>query len=149
MFLPVVNRSNALKQPPNKTEVYWSLAFVCVNGLMIVKILRSRSEVEFKREELDLYEKQFIGYNLTPRAFERLLQTGQWCDFPGGAELCREGDIFESVYMISQGVVEVVRGGKRVHRVDAEVQGALIGAISFLEDNKARESERGKERESP
>ena len=131
---------NVVKKPPNYTEVFWSLAFVTVNGLMIVQILRDRAEVEFNREELDLYEKQFMGYSLTPRGYQRLLAAGEWVDLPDNHVLCREGDNFESVYMVSQGVVEVERGKKRVHRVEGDVQGALIGAISFLEDSKAREA---------
>jgi CRP-like cAMP-binding protein len=105
--------------------IFWGLAFVTVNAVLIVAIALERRPVVFSDKEQQLYQVAFSSVD--KREFLRLVSLVRWFDCSAGEMILEKGQpIPDAIVLISGNVEAIVSGETRV----ALRPGQLIGDAS-------------------
>lgn len=115
------------------TPFFWQVVLLLVNLVWVVLLVRERQSVRFTEEERELHETLFREFSALE--FMKLVRAGEWRSLTEGDELTHRGETVDRLYLVSNGEVEVDRGGDREPiRVR---DGGLIGEMSFLNSTPA------------
>lgn len=115
---------------PLWTPIFWNGAFIVVNAVQLYVIWRERRGVEFSEEQKEIYQTIFKSFS--PLEFAKLMRVSRWFDVEQGATLITEKKETKFVYLIYNGEVSVLIGGKEVARLK---DGAFVGEMSFITGN--------------
>lgn len=114
-----------LQHEPLWPPLFWSVAFILVNGVQIVLLMLARRPVILNDREAELYRVAFD--TIDKRDFLKLATLARWVDLPPGELIVRKGrQIAEAIILIS-GETEAVREGKPAFSYRP---GQLIGNVS-------------------
>ena len=106
--------------------VAWNSAFVAINVVWVILILRERRAVSLPAELGRLHESYFSA--LTPPEFLRLWRDGQR-ETLNDDRLTREGAFPESLFFLLSGTVRVSHASDHVRDLEA---GCFIGEMSVI-----------------
>ncbi len=109
----------------------WNLAFVVINAVWVVTILRERRAVRLPAELVDLHRQQFAA--LSPPEFLRLWESGEDRRFDASA-LVRTGERPQALYFVLKGEVAVRQAGRERARLG---RGHFVGEMSLLTGSDA------------
>lgn len=115
---------------PLWTPIIWNIVFMIVNIVQLIIILQERRGIEFRNEEKEIY--QMIFKSFSPLEFAKLMRVGKWLNIEQGATLITEKQETTFVYLIYNGQVSIIIGGKEVAKLK---DGAFIGEMSFITGN--------------
>lgn len=133
-------------------SVIWSLIFASTNAYMVYYIYEERKgQIQpLTEEQKDLYEEHFMPHGVTPRQFEKLIQTSKVIYLKSGHVLIQKGQELHTVYLVSSGATEAVgnlsrritaasssRGNK--DRLKGGDSGAWVGEFLFLDYLRLRD----------
>jgi hypothetical protein len=103
----------------------WSVVFICVNTVMISRIIADRAHFGLSEDELRLFRKLDT---MTPGEFRRFMRMGGWRTAGAPTVLTQENQPVECLYFILDGSATIEKAGRSTS-VDA---GVFIGEIAFL-----------------
>lgn len=106
---------------------WWNVAFVVINTVWVMRILRERRGVVLPDDLVELHQAQFAA--VTPAEFLRLWHDGRRDRFRAGSHLARDGQFPEALYFLLDGRVDVSRGETRIAELSA---GFFVGEMSLL-----------------
>ena len=112
--------------------LFWNVALLLVNLVLLLQFLRSNAAVRFTPDE-----EPMLGALLrdVPRVRARhFLDQGFWLTGQAGEALIREGEPVTHLFYIADGDARVTSGGKQVGRVAA---GDLVGEVTVLSGDTA------------
>lgn len=92
---------NLLQPKPLWTPVYWGSVFISMHSYQIAKILREQSSVSLSEREHAIYETIFMPHGFSPRAFRRLMQTGEFVTLAPGARCATRGEAARSLHLVT------------------------------------------------
>ena len=107
--------------------IAWNAAFVGINVVMLILLLRERRQLLLTADEAIL--KRGLFADLDAVNFGRLLRIGEWVELPRGTVLTREGERVGTFYVIADGLAEVEVAG---HVVSILQNGSFVGEMSLL-----------------
>jgi len=113
-------------------SLFWNIIFMSINSIRIAQLVLERRGVRLSDEERDLRERLFP--HLEPHEFARLLKAGQWRDLAAGSVLLREGDPPASIFLLTSGQLDVVKGTREVTRFGPP---RFAGELSYLSGSPA------------
>ena len=117
---------------PLWVAIYWGLAFIALNLFWIVRLTIERRPVKLSDEEQHLYRLLFR--TLTPREMVELLKLATWQDRDVGDVLEQEGQVQDTLNVIVAGRAHLLSQGREAGELG---EGAFVGKVSFLTDEKA------------
>ncbi|KNC77442.1 hypothetical protein SARC_10094 [Sphaeroforma arctica JP610] len=118
-------------------QMRWSLLFITINLVNIVKLYLESQSVDFSTAERELYERHFMPKGVSERACRRLFDHGEWMTVESGQTLLQEGVVHNNLYLIYKGTLDV--------SVDEQVVGYLndgswMGEMVFLDSSQDKAS---------
>jgi CRP-like cAMP-binding protein len=116
---------------PLWNALFWSLANVVINAVMILVLLREHRMSLLSDNEMMLFRSLDT---LTPGQFRKLLKQADWHE--GGetpATLTRQGEKPERLYYVLQGEVTIDKDGRAL-KADPRL---FIGEVAFLRGRQA------------
>jgi hypothetical protein len=105
--------------------IFWSLAFIVVNIVMIATIAAERTQFTLSSEERKLFDR--LG-TFTPGQFRKLLKLARIRTAEGPVELTREGDQVSELHYVVEGRISISKGGGH-KATDSE---SFVGEVAFL-----------------
>ena len=112
---------------PNWSMIAWNAMFGMINVWRIWLAILERRPPSLSAEEQYLRQTSFTS--LTPQAFRKLLNVGQWENGLPPDLLIESGQHPERVWMVARGHIEVRKDGELVRQIHA---GDFVGEMSFL-----------------
>jgi hypothetical protein len=109
----------------------WNAAFVAINAIMAVRILRERRAVVLPDDLRRLYDRHFVA--LTPPEFLRWWRQGQR-ERVADAPLARAGERPDALYFLIDGTVRVSRDRRPIVDLPA---GFFVAEMSLLTGERA------------
>lgn len=106
--------------------IYWSVVFMVVNIVMIVRIVADRAHFGLSDDELRLFRQLDT---MTPGEFRRMMKAGRWQTATKETELTAENEHLDRLYYVLDGTVKVSKGGNPPFEVSS---GVFIGEVAFL-----------------
>ena len=113
--------------PPIYASAAWTSLFGLVNIFQIWKLILDRRPPKLSEQEQWVHQNVFTG--LDARAFKQLVELGEWKEQASARTLIDQGTIPDRVWLIAKGCIEVRRGDKTLHRLQA---GDFFGEAAFL-----------------
>lgn len=110
----------------------WYVAFMTINGLQMVQLVRERWIIKLSPEEERLWAAAFSSLDRV--VFKRLMRCGQWRLLSEGFVLTTEGRRSSRLYLIYEGSVSVTVADQSVTRLGL---GQFVGEIGFIADRPA------------
>jgi hypothetical protein len=104
---------------------FWSIVFICVNAVMITRIVADRAHFGLSEEELRLFRKLDT---MTPGEFRRFMRLAGWHVANGDTVLTRENQLLEKLYFVLDGEISI----EKVGRTTGVEAGIFIGEVAFL-----------------
>lgn len=132
-----------LQSPPLYWPVFWQSAFILINLVHAVILIRERMPIEMSDEQRRLHTLAFRP--LSQRELLRVSAAAEWRDAEPGEVLLREGEVSERIVLVFHGVLQVRRGDQtRAHLRDGQFAGemSLIRRKPHSADVVAAESTR-------
>jgi len=112
--------------------VLWSLLFVAINVVQLILIYREKVRSRLSGEDKKL--RAWLFPNLGDVDFHHLLRVSRRGVMPAGAALTTQGEHLDYLYVITEGVAEVVVNGRPVATLR---EGSLVGEVSFFREDVA------------
>jgi hypothetical protein len=112
---------------PQWAMIAWNVTFGLMNIWRIWLAILERRPPSLSTEEQ--YLRQTVFSLLTPHAFRKLLNIGQWENGLPPDMLIESGQQPERVWMVAKGRIEVRRGDEIIRTIQA---GDFVGEMSFL-----------------
>lgn len=103
----------------------WSIVFICVNSVMITRIIADRAHFGLSADELLLFRKLDT---MTPGEFRRFIRLAGWRTAPHDTVLTKENELLENLYFVLDGGITIDKSGRSTP-IEA---GVFIGEVSFL-----------------
>lgn len=106
--------------------IYWSILFIVVNAVMIVRIVADRAHFGISDDELRLFRQLDT---MTPGEFRRMMRAGRWQAASESTVLTRENQPLDRLYYVLDGGLVLEKGGNPPVAIDP---GIFIGEVAFL-----------------
>jgi len=104
--------------------VFWQSAFILINTVHAIILIRERMPVDMSNDERRLHTLAFR--TLTSRELLRVSRAAEWREAEPGEVLLRQGEISDKVLLVFHGVLEVKEGGRtRAHLRDGQFAGEM------------------------
>ncbi len=105
--------------------ILWSVVFMAVNAVMIMRIAADRTHFGIEQEHLRLFQTLDT---MTPGEFRRMMRSARWETATGELRLTEEGSPLSRLYFVLDGPVMIEKAGKHM-----TVEGGIfIGEVAFL-----------------
>lgn len=111
-------------------SIFFNLIYVCVTIFRIIQIYIERSVIVIPIELRELYNQYFE--NMRPKEFLKFINLGEKKVIPKGEYICKEGDLYNKLFMMVEGKVEVVKGKTLVCQLSDY---SFIGEMRYLTKN--------------
>jgi hypothetical protein len=105
--------------------IFWSVAFIIVNGVRIVTLILERRPVVFSDREEELHRVAFGSVD--KREFLKMVSLVRWVDLSPGELIVEKGQQISNAIILISGEIEAVLSGKTIL---AYRPGQLIGSVS-------------------
>lgn len=113
-----------LQTPPLYWPVFWQSAFILINVVHAVILIRERMPVDISDEERRLHTLAFRP--LSSRELLRVSAAAEWRDAAPGEVLLRQGEVSERILLVFHGVLQVRQSGQvRAHLRDGQFAGEM------------------------
>jgi len=113
-----------LQSPPLYWPVFWQGAFILINLVHAVVLIRERMPIKMSDEEKRLHTLAFRP--LSQRELMRLSAAAEWRDAAPGEVLLRQGEISDRIVLVFHGVLQVRRNERtRAHLRDGQFAGEM------------------------
>ena len=113
--------------PPLWVGIGWSVVFVAINLVQLMRMTRERLSVHLSERELFVHRAMFP--ELTAVQFNRFLKIGNWREIEGGTLLAEKGQAVPELLLIASGTVKVTVGADIVAMQQA---GSFVGEMSYM-----------------
>lgn len=118
-------------------NLLWSLIFILLNVLQIIRILADRAKYLLTPEEEKVYqevfEKSFARFE-----FRKIVSLAHYKEFLPGEVLVSEGDEIDGLMLIVDGLCDVERGLTNRRHISYLKTGQLLGELEFFRDHKSK-----------
>lgn len=114
-----------LQQEPLWAPLFWSVAFMAVNGIRIVTTVLERRPVVLSAKEEQLYRMAFSS--IEKKEFLTLVNLGRWIDCLPGEVIFKKGASISEVNVLISGEIEAILTNETRVRFRP---GQLIGDVS-------------------
>jgi CRP-like cAMP-binding protein len=105
----------------------WNAAFVLINSVWVIRILRERRAVRLPEELAAIHQLHFAA--LSAPEFLRLWNLGERRTLIPAEALTRQGEAASALYFLLRGTVSVRRAGRELARLGA---GDFVAEMSLL-----------------
>jgi CRP-like cAMP-binding protein len=105
----------------------WSLVFLVINAVQLIRLLRERQSAQLRGDERVLKDGTFAALSLP--SFRRLMAAGHWKTLPTGSVLTVQDRAVTHLRVLTQGLARVVVDGRPVATIHA---GGIVGEMSLL-----------------
>jgi Popeye protein conserved region len=105
--------------------IFWSVAFIIVNGVWIVTLTLERRPVVLSDRETELHRVAFGSVD--KRVFLKLVSLVRWVDLSPGELIVEKGQQISNAIVLISGEIEAVLSGRTIF---AYRPGQLIGNVS-------------------
>lgn len=113
-----------LQSTPQFWPIFWQCAFIAINLVHAVALVRERMPVDMTESEKRLHLLAFR--TLRPRELLRLSRTAQWRTARPGEVLLSRGETSNRVILVFHGVLKVTDGDRvRAHLRDGQFAGEM------------------------
>ncbi len=112
---------------PLLINIGWEICFSTINIYQLIIITCERYLIRFTDKELKIYNDSFSRFS--PQQFKKLLKVGRFSSFEKGEFLIKINKPVETLSIIYDGKVEIIREDKVVAYCET---GNIIGELSFL-----------------
>ncbi|MEM8677893.1 MAG: cyclic nucleotide-binding domain-containing protein [Planctomycetota bacterium] len=111
--------------------LYWQGAFIVINIVQIVRLLRERRPVNLTSVEKRMHETALKS--LSPQQVRRLMSKADWKEVADGQTIIDEGVQNQNLLLLTDGKARVTVAGRQVA---ALMGGQFVGEMSFLTGSK-------------
>jgi hypothetical protein len=92
--------------------IFWSVAFIIVNGVRIVSLSLARRPVVLSKKEEELHRVAFGS--IDKRDFLKMACLARWVDFSPGEVIVKKGHRISDAIVLISGETEALLGGKTI-----------------------------------
>ena len=111
--------------------IYWQLAFIAINIVQIVRLVKERQPVNLTSVERRMHETALKS--LSPQQVRRLMSKADWREVADGETIIDEGVQNQNLLLMTDGKARVTVSGKQVASL---MGGQFVGEMSFLTGSK-------------
>lgn len=115
--------------------LYWQAAFIAINVVQIIRLVRERRPVNLTTVERRMHESALK--TLTPQQVRRLMSKATWLEASAGDTIVPEGVDNTTLLLLTKGTARVTVKGKQVATITG---GQFTGEMSFLTGRKTSAS---------